>query len=304
MKLLALALTSLAFLGASFRGGDPAQPAPPALRRVAIVGASVSAGFGLDPEHDILSGRESQVRLASVVNASILGAHDSPVDRATMAFFMKPADFASKQAREVAEAKPSMVVALDYLFWMSYGRKEPGDKARFEAGLKALEPFTCPVLVGDLPDFNGVEVSPMMLPAPAIPSKEALAWCNERLREWAKGRANVVVVPVREMFAKLLADEPIELRGNSFAAGAKRKLMQLDGLHTTLEGTSALWVLALDAWLATKPQGVGATALELDVATLVRKALPAKPKEGPPTAPAPPAAPPAKKEKVGAGSGG
>lgn len=310
MKLLALVLASLAFVSTSFRPalaspvrvGDPVEAAPPVLRRVAVLGASVSAGFGLDPELDLFSGQESALRLATVVDASIVGAHDAPVDRATMAFFMRPADVARKTAKEAAEAKPSMVVALDYLFWMTYGRRDPGDPKRFEAGLKELEVFTCPVLVGDLPDFNGVEVSPMMLPPQAIPPKETLVKQNERLREWAKAHANVVVVPVRDMFAKLVADQAIELRGNKFGAGAKRQLMQVDGLHTTLDGTSALWVLALDTWLATKPQGVDAKALEFDVPTLVRKAQAAKAAQA--KGGASPAAPAKPKEKAGAGTGG
>jgi len=273
---ISLAVLALASLVLPFaHAGDTAAPAkaPAPLAKIAIVGASVSSGMGLDPNADPMSGAESKVRLANVVEASLVGAHDPIVDESTLMFFTSPKGLAASTAKSANAAKPSMLVALDYLFWLGYG---PGSESarieRLDAGLKALEAFKCPVLLGDFADFNGANVSRMMLAPENIPSKETLDKLNAQVAEWAKKHANVVVVPVAEMFRKLRADEAIEVRGNKFAKGSRAKLMQQDGLHTTLEGTCALWVIAIDAYLATKPAGVDEKAFECDVAKLAAKA--------------------------------
>ncbi|MBK7875069.1 MAG: hypothetical protein IPJ77_04845 [Planctomycetes bacterium] len=307
MKPRLFLLASLAFVLVPFLRADspgPNGPAPAPLAKPAIVGASVSAGVGLDPTADAFQGQESKLRLANVVDASIVGGHDAIVDLSSFMFFSAPKPTAKKSAKEVVEAKPSVVVALDYLFWLGFG---PGDEKarleRLEDGFKALEPVKAPLLLGDLPDFNGVEVSRMMLSPEAIPSKEVLAKLNARIAEWAKQHANVVVVPIGEMFRKVNAGEEFEVRGNKFGKDARGRIMQQDGLHTTLEGTCALWVLAVDAWLAKKPTGLDEKAFVLDVAQLVAKAPTAMPadasgaaKSGKPSKPS--------KKKNGVGAGG
>lgn len=303
MKPKLFLLASLAFVLVPFvraDSGGPTSPAPAPLAKPAIVGASVSAGFGLDPNADAFQGQESKVRLANIVQASIVGAHDPIVDLSSFMFFSAPKPTAKKSAKEVADAKPSVVVALDYLFWLGFG---PGDEKarldRLEDGFKALETIKAPLLLGDLPDFDGVKVSPMMLPPQSIPPKDVLAKLNARLTEWASKHDNVVVVPIEQMFRKLNAGEEFEVHGNKFGKDARAKLMQEDGLHTTLEGTCALWVLAVDAWLAKKPAGLDEKAFVLDVAQLVVKAPTVNPGAQAKEKPGKPA-----KKKEGAGAGG
>lgn len=304
MKTLLLALGLLLVPSFSARADGPAAvaKAPAPLEKIAVLGASVSAGMGLDPDADPFAGAESKVRLANVIEASIVGAHQPPVDESTLMFFTAPEPTAKRTVKDALAAKPTMVVALDYLFWFGYGLGDDAKRlARLEAGLKTLETFKCPLLLGDFADFNGANVHPMMLSPKAIPSAATLEKLNERLAAWAKERANVVVVPVKDVFAKLRADELVEVLGNRFEKGATKKLMQADGLHTTIEGTAALWVVAVDAWLATKPAGVDPTAFELDVAKLAAKA-PAVTLTGPGGKAKPEK--PAKKPKEKAGAGG
>ncbi|MBI5434637.1 MAG: hypothetical protein HZA52_17530 [Planctomycetes bacterium] len=267
--LLAVALPL--FLLVPFAASDTKAPAP--LAKVAIVGASVSAGFGLDPSADPMLGEKSKVTLARIVDASILGAHATPVDQSDLMFFTAAKASAKRAVKNAAAAKPSMLVALDYVFWLGYGDGDPKQRLdRLADGLKALESVRCPVLLGDFPDFNGTTVDPMMLPPNSIPSKETVAKLNAACRAWAQGRDNVIVVPVSELFRKLAAGEAIEVGGNALGADARARLMQRDGLHTTLEGTCALWALGVDTWLATKPAGVDAQSLLLDVPALAKKA--------------------------------
>ncbi|MCK6445421.1 MAG: hypothetical protein L6Q99_03435 [Planctomycetes bacterium] len=246
--------------------------APAALGRVVVVGASVSAGFGLDPRADPFQGQTSRLKLAQIVDASIVGAHAAPLDESDLLFFSAAKATAKRLAKEAGAAKPTLVVALDYLFWLGYGAGDEKERiGRLEDGLKALEGVKGTVLLGDLPDFNGAKVDRLMLPPESIPPSAVIARLNEKCANWAKRRKNVVLVPVASLFSKLTKGEAFTVRGQEFDASAQRRLMQSDGLHTTLEGTCALWVLAVDAWLATQPAGLDETAFELDVAELARK---------------------------------
>jgi hypothetical protein len=297
-------LALLLLLAPLSRAGDAAPKKPvPALQRVAVAGASISAGFGLDPAADAFSGQASRVQLAQVVEASLAAPHEPVHNGASMLFFTAPEATAKRALQGARDAKASAFVALDYLFWMGYGAgTDTARRERLEAGLKLLEGFEGPILLGDLPDFRGAEVNPLFLPPAAIPAPETLAALNARIAEWAKARSNVVVVPLAETMRKLLADEPFDVRGNRFEKGARARLLQADHLHTTLEGTCALWAIAVDAWCKAD-RSLPADAFDLDVARLAQKAGAAlgTPPAKKPAAPAPKPARPAK--PVGAGAG-
>ncbi len=274
MRTLCLAaLCLIALPPALFAGDTTATTAArvPVLQRVAIVGASMSAGFGLDPEANPMMGQESGLQLAQIVEASIVGPHEPVRNGATMMFFTAPEPTAKRALAEAKAAKPTLLVALDYLFWMGYG---PGSEAkredRVKSALAMLEPFTCPILLSDLPDFNASLPDPMMLPKESIPPAEVIVKLNKQIREWAKDRKNVVVVPQGEMLRKLIADEEIKAGGNTFEKGSRARLLQKDGLHTTLDGTCAIWVSAIDAWRAQDP-ALPADALLLDVVKMAEK---------------------------------
>jgi len=307
--ILALCLVPARALG----GETPAPPAPaakasiavPALQYCAVVGASVSAGFGLDPSANAFAGEKSKLQMAQIVDASIAGPHERPFNGADLNFFSSPEGIAKRAAADAKAAKPTALVAIDYLFWMGYG--PGGDEKREErvnTGLKHLEAFACPVLVGDLPDFRGAGTNPMFLPKESIPSAEALARMNKRIYAWAKERKNVVVVvPMAEMLRKLIVDEPFTVGGTAYEKGSKARLLQSDNLHTTVEGTCALWVLAAEAW-SQADASVPSDAFLLDIPALAKKAEELSQSATPVKGKGKKAKSGTKKDKVGAGSGG
>lgn len=308
LVLLALALVP----ASSFATDTPAAPAPaakapvavPALQHCAVVGASVSAGFGLDPTANAFAGEKSKLQMAQIVDASIVGPHEAPHNAADLNFFSSPEGIAKREVADAKAAKPTALVAIDFLFWMGYG--PGGDEKREErvsTGLKHLEAFACPVLVGDLPDFRGAGTNPMFLPKESIPSAEALARMNKRIYEWAKEHKNVAVVPMAEMLRKLIADEPFTVGGTTYEKGSKARLLQADNLHTTIEGTCALWVLAVEAWCKVDTT-IQADAFNLDIPALAKKAAEPRQAATPVKGKGQKAKPAAKKEKAGAGTGG
>jgi len=292
-------LTVVLLTGASltFAAVDTPVPAKsvaaaPILQRVAVIGASVSAGFGLDRGHDDPS-TPSKIQLANVIEASILGTHEPIDNQATHMFFLS-VDLSSKQALEEIQAKkPTLVVGVDYLFWFAYGSGTEAKRLEhFEKALKGLETLSATILLGDLPDMTpATKVKEPMLMAAQVPQPETLKKINERLHAWAGEHKNVVLVPMASMTAKLQGDEEISVRDNKWPKGSYDRLMQADHLHTTLEGTSALWLLAVDALMQAKSD-VPATAFDLDAASIVKKV-----ESAPPTAGAP------EKSKGGTGKG-
>jgi hypothetical protein len=291
MRLVLLFVCALA--GASFAFDTPpapvtapAQAAPP-LERIAVIGASLSAGFGMDGNPDQMA--TSKLRLADVIEASLLVPHQRIVDTSTAMFFFSPAATSARMLKKMREVKPSAIVALDYLFWFGYGEKEedgkpgknPPDKAWIEAkrvsdldaALKDLGAFDCPILLGDLPDMTPatlVKPVPMIFPA-QVPAPETLKTLNEHIVAFAKAHPNVVVVPIAAMTARLQADDAIEVHGNTWPKGSGKVLLQADHLHPTVEGASAVWILAVDAWSSAQ-KDLPASAFDFDAAKVANKA--------------------------------
>lgn len=283
MRLVLLAACALA--GASSALDTPSVAAPPkavpALERIAVIGASLSAGFGMDGNPDPMA--TSKLRLADVIEASLLVPHEPIQDAATAMFFISPEGTASSTLRKLRKQKPSAIIALDYLFWFGYGEKEVGEKpdkvsieakrvTDLDAALKELAAFDCPMVLGDLPDMSAatlVKPVPMIFPA-QVPAPETLKTLNEHIAAFAKEHANVVVVPLASMTARLQADEEISVHGNTWPKGSGKVLMQADHLHPTVAGASAVWVMSADAWLNAS-KDLPASAFELDAAKIAAK---------------------------------
>lgn len=246
-----------------------------ATNRIAVIGASLSAGFRLDGNTDPFA--TSKIDLSTIVEASLTTKHEPLSNQASATFFMDPAGTAQNTVDALSEYKPTLVVALDYLFWFGYGlKKEEQRVPDLERALASLAKFECPILLGDLPDMSLASQTPdpifgrPMLQKTMLPSADTLKKLNAKITEFASAHANVVLVPLADLTSKLLADSEIKLRGNSYPKGSIDKLMQGDRLHTTLEGTCAAWVVAVDAWMA-KSKEVPASAFELDAAKLALK---------------------------------
>jgi hypothetical protein len=215
---------------------------PVLLDRVAILGASVSHGFG------------NQTPLPAVFR-HVLRTKDpkrAPVsaifDHTEGNMYVDPQGFTERAIDACLEERVTLVVGVDVLFWFGYGVALGGKDElerrtkRLASGFALLERITCPLVIGDLPD---VRKSTSKLLAPlSIPSVEVLAALNEQIRAWAKPRANVTIVP--------LASWVTTLHAGTWSVppptGSKAKpellpmvaALQPDGLHPTDLGTHAL----------------------------------------------------------------
>jgi hypothetical protein len=242
---------------------------PPALRSVAVVGCDLVGGHGTDDSRRARQGNQPTPCLAEAVDASLPPGARRVWDEIRPHSFAEPLETLVDALRALACREPSRVVALDVLAASVHGPWSDAVRVeRLDAVLLALEAFRCPVLLGDLPDWDVPGVGSIGLPNEVRPAIAVSARCNSRIASWARGRANVVLVPLADVYRHLAAREPFSILGHRFGADAHAWLLQSDGLHTTRAGACALWLLALEAWSVAAPDAARDRTLVRDLDVL------------------------------------
>ncbi|MDQ3366501.1 MAG: hypothetical protein M3680_13830 [Myxococcota bacterium] len=229
---------------------ETAHAAPSALpalatARIAIVGASVSAGFGGMPFAD----------------AFRAGAPRSTIENAAnVLLFRDPIGESRLQIEKAIAFQATTIVAIDFLFWNLYGSTDPGWRERaLAAGLAELERARATgawLIVGDVPHV--VTAAEWMLPRSQVPDATTLAALNAQIATWARGRERVLLVPFAEWARPLASDAAVEIApGEQVPA---RSLMAADGLHANPLG---VWYLLdkLDHWIEAQLPGTPRDAL-------------------------------------------
>ena len=247
--------------GKEGKPGDAIKPAVPPVdatetnqatsvwRRVVVIGASASAGFTMTEPF----GGTNTMKLAldRYLDAALKVPHEGVQNFGTALFFMRPELMGLRQIDLARDAKPSLVVAVDFMFWFCYGdvKTDADRKARFEKGLDLLDKFHCPLLVGDIPDASAA-VQTGMLSQQQVPSTEARAAANRRLKEWAAARTNVTVIPLAKFTRDAMENKAVSFRGIALAAGRTRGLLQNDNLHPNQSGCAMLALMIFDTFIS------------------------------------------------------
>jgi len=180
-----------------------AEEAP---KRIHVIGASVSGGFEDGP----LTGAKEQgdtiplhVVLKQWADGEVRVSTHPPMQMCML--FMDPDEKGSQMIALAKKKKADIIVAADFMFWFAYGwvrgDQLQGRSQRFQRGLKLLEEFQVPVLVGDLPDMTGA--STRLLRPAMIPPPNVQAALNKQLTEWANARPNITIVPLAQVVKQL-----------------------------------------------------------------------------------------------------
>lgn len=258
--------------------GEPAVR-PHVLTRVVAIGASATYGFGVEirvpkkpapprpsgdgattggPGADDNGARGTtddapadtelhRVPLGLVIDAAIMRQHEPVRTYANLGFFGNPTVIGPRLVVAASKVNPTLIVAADFLFWFGYGHADPQrrlitDEAQrldlLEEGLKHLEIFTCPVIVGDFPDMS--PAVGLMLRAEQVPKPETLKAMNTRIREWAAGRPNIIIMPLGEVIERIGRGEAITIGGQSWTAEEAKNFVLFDKLHPSLDGLFAI----------------------------------------------------------------
>jgi hypothetical protein len=247
--------------------------------RIVMVGASVSAGFlASEP----LGGPNTpQYRLSRYVDAALLVPHEPVQNLANPLFFLQPEAVGRRQVQDAVKAQPSLALGIDFLFWFCYGEGSTDAERlqRFEQGLKMLEAFQCPLVLGDIPDASAA-VNGMLRPD-QIPSAKAMAAANQRLKTWAATRPQTGVLTLSAFMRTVLANQSLKVHGYNLPAGKTRILLQADKPHPSPPGCAVIALAALDAFQTTRPAGGHAAEIRWDPKEVFRRVA------GPPPGPAP-----------------
>ena len=234
--LAALALAPAAVPQDAHSAGDPR---PGVLERVVVLGASLSEGY------------ELPCNLAAAFEASLARAHGPVRSHTGLYFFHDALHEGSRQLEQALEAEPTLVVAVDFLFWFGYGstnaRGEPlaSEDERLvllEKGLDILDELECPLVVADFPDMS--KTIGKMLAEAQVPAPETLVKLSQRVRAWARERGRTLVLPLAEIVQQHCAGRAVRIGRHEFPAGTE--LLQEDELHPTLLGLTALAQLVAD----------------------------------------------------------
>lgn len=245
--------------------------APRALERITMLGASVTAGFD--------TGRR-------VLETAIRTDHDDLHTSATALFGASPRQMLANQVAVVMRREPTLVIAMDALFWFLYQPAEPGkgcDDARspqrtepaetaakrlalLDTALATLEKVTCPLVLGEVPDMHDVTA---YLRGEQVPSPDTLKRANARIHAFAKERGRCLVLPFAHWVEELRAGRLVLPEG--LASDPKERFpaevaLMGDRLHPSQTGQVLLaaWLVrSLESWLGAKPGEFGLDAKAL-----------------------------------------
>ena len=248
--MLAQLLLCLAVLPQSSTPPSAKETPSPALDRVILIGASVTDGFGLSLE------LEASASLATFLEQAMIAPHGEVKELGSTQLFMDPIGLGQAQVEKALAESPTLLLGIDFPFWFGYGvLRDPESRLKLlDRGLKMLERFECPMIVGDFPDMRAatkVEVPYLggqsMLQPSQVPSPEELVLLNQRLREWVDSRENVHLFEMSRFARELHTERELEIRGNTIDRKTKDAMLQIDQLHPTAKGTALLTVLVFDA---------------------------------------------------------
>jgi len=223
-------------------------PSASPLDRVVLVGASLTDGYGMQNE---LGHRAS---LATFLDASLTGGRSTHACVADSRFFIDPERTGPRLVQRALAQEPSLVVALDFLFWYVHGDRFPSEKHRLESleeGLALLERFRCPLVVADVPDVRialkgkGPLGVPMIYPQ-MIPKPNTLHRINKRIQAWVEERGGAFV-RLNRFLGQVVAKKAFALRGNAWPPNSLGTLLQADLMHPSAAGYLGVLVILQDA---------------------------------------------------------
>lgn len=242
---VALVLASAAIAQDTTPSNPESDPQP--IERVAVVGASASAGFGIVVMKDTPIGRiPGSWTLARTLRAAS-GNSIVVSDLGTSMFFLSPQRTGKSLVDRALRSNPELIVAIDFLFWFCYGNRGPNNQRMhtlnermemLEIGLAMLDTYDGPIIVGDLPDMSGS--IGRMLSRSMVPMPDDLEALNARIHEWAGNRPRVRVFPLSMVMTKLNEGEDFAIGEHRWDAETLQRALQRDQLHPTLDGQIAL----------------------------------------------------------------
>ncbi|MFT5285327.1 MAG: hypothetical protein ACI8TQ_001490 [Planctomycetota bacterium] len=223
---------------------EPA-PTPPKFElfdRVVVIGASLSAGFGLEREN------KAEISLADIFDATINAKHGRVSNQAQPTFAFDPEGYGQLIVDATKALKPTLVIAIDFPFWFAYGNT-PNERrlSRLKAGLKLMDGFDCPILIGDFPNLAHA-VGGGVLSKSQVPGEAQLLELNRAVDDWIAKGPNRHLIKLSELATAVQESKDLPY-GTGWKRARLNELTQADKLHPTLLGTSMIAVMSAELLL-------------------------------------------------------
>lgn len=213
--------------------------------------------------------------LSALLQAMIRSSDARVLDASDPLFFLAPESSAARALVRARESRPTCLVAVDYLFWLVQADSPSRDarEKRLAAGLDLLDAFSCPVLLGEVPSVQGAGTGdPEKTQGTGPAARRAL---NARIADWAASRRHVFLVPLENRLSDLRAGTEIQAGNTRWQApDALSEILQEDGLHPTILGSSLVAALALETLVENGL--VAAEDLDLDARKAARAVVEAR----------------------------
>jgi len=223
-----------------------APPSLPALptARIAIVGASVSAGFGGAPFGELFAAAAKHSKVESYANVFL---------------FRDPVGDTREQIGKAIAFHADSIFAIDLLFWDIYGSTDDRWRDRaLASGLAELDRARAAgawIVVGDVPHIT--TAAEILIAKNHVPDAETIARYNRQISDWAR-RDRVVIVPFAAWAEPLTSGGDVEIApGERMPA---HDLVAPDGLHANRLGAWAI-LDRLDRYLERMLPGTARDAL-------------------------------------------
>ena len=231
----------------------PLQGEEDLYQRPVIVGASLSDGFYLAELGLPFSEKSKALGMHHFLQKNRVSDGDRILNFGSNWMFLAPGPKGDYQIKKAREAKPTVVFAVDFLFWYLYGNERARNEDRgltrlefFEKGLAKLATFDCPVVVGNIPDA-GKSVGVILAPG-QYPGVEGVTAANLRLDRWLTEHPKMVKIDLAGFHRLASNDEEVQVGEIAVPAGETREsFLQWDLLHPTPEGIDAIVKVAVTA---------------------------------------------------------
>lgn len=213
--------------------------------RPVVIGASVSDGY----EHtEKLGGPKSDALALDIYLQQITKLPAGTISNFSNRFcFVYPLGISHRQVSDAQETKPTVVIAVDQLFWQLYGNFASSEQRliTFKAALKKLDPVSCPLVIGNIPDAS--QAIGKMLSSSQVPNKETIQKANQILNQWVKNRKKTAIIDLASFMKLSLSNQEIKLKNITFPRGSTKTFLQTDMLHPTASGAKALSYAVIDS---------------------------------------------------------
>ena len=195
--------------------------------RVVVIGASISSG--VETEFVNTPALASSLRRHFDSRATVVTSF------ADQNMYERTWSSATNQIAAAKRAKPTVVIAVDWLFWFACKMDHDKKQEFFAKGLDLLKEFECPVLVGDLPDTRRQSV---LLENVKLPSTDQLASFNRQLRDLAAKEDNqIYVFPAARAMHAARKSERCKVCERVYDM---RSTLSWDRLHANISGVRKL----------------------------------------------------------------